>query len=159
MFMIDGSVNPNAVRTLVIGFSAASQNAASRLVQQGQPIGSILVVANHPDQVALALSLGFRSEVAAVPAAIEEYLKQCPSKVIVDVQDDACAEELVRIVRRGVPRALVLVRAVSPQAVPRLLATGASEAFCDASIAGKLMAATALPPRHPAKGPLSCSST
>ena len=71
------------------------------------------------------------------------------SKVIVDVGNDDIAETVIRLVRRRLPRTVIVVRGTTPGALARLLANGATEAFCDASIAGKLLAATAVTAPHP----------
>ena len=145
--MIAQGVNRPDVRTLILGFTAASRTAAETLLRHGQPTGSILVIARDEGQAAAAAAIGLRSEVGLEPAAATRHVGV--TVVIIDIEDDASAEAWIGLVGSTAPAAQVLVRAAHPASVSRLIAAGASEAVCDASLAGKLLAETAIPERRP----------
>jgi hypothetical protein len=144
MFMTGESADPD-VRTLIIGFSAAAESAARLLVRQGQPKRSIFVIARGAEQALAAATLGLRSVTGIDTATIERRLPRGLNRVIVDVEDDALSEELIRRLASRVPGALIVARALLPGAVRRLIEAGAFQAFCDSSVAGRLLAATAFP--------------
>ena len=151
MFMIEARVNPANATTLIVGFSPAAATAAQTLLRRGQSRRSMFVVTNGKAQAAAAASLGLVSGTAGSFDAIGRHLGPALEKVIVDVEDDVVAGSVVRLARSGAPEAVILVRACDPAAVARLMASGASQAFCDATIAGSLLADTAAEPRRRTK--------
>lgn len=131
------------IRTLFIGFSAAAEVAANLLLRAGQSPQSIAVITARGNRADVALALGLIVEEARpTTTAVAQNIHTHLTKVIVDPDDDGEAEDLVQLARLLAPAANIVVNVRQPQSVRRMLAAGASSAFCEGSIAGVLLAET-----------------
>ena len=140
-------VNSSGVTTLFVGFGPAAEAAARFLLRSGQRAASFIVLSADVSECGRAASMGLAFE-SNDPGAMKRFAPGA-ARIVVDLPDDRLAERAVRSARAFAPRAVILVNTRHARSIGRMVESGASRAFCEASLAGLHLAESIEPSPRP----------